>query len=260
MNKDQPASPSTAENQVADSVSSRTGARGLSPLLEKDEAEDWVGKGLPDLGQKTTTMKAFPLGVAGGSLFSEGHRTIAPPKLPIFGGPNTFGDASTSKQAGKVPLGNRPDSPKSGVSVGVAPVGLRIGQLKMDMPPIFTTSRQQNVRGWLTKMERYIRLMHYPTDTWIEVVATRLTEAAEAWFNGESQRIETGARCAWRSCIAFSQEMITAFEPMTEMETTRRQIIELRQTDRVSGCIQRFRTLRYNIPSMTEEEAHSLFL
>ena len=41
--------------------------------------------------------------------------------------------------------------------------------------------------------------MHCLVDTWIEVVATRLTEAIEAWFNGESQWIETGARRAWRS-------------------------------------------------------------
>ena len=44
MNKDELASPSATEDRVADSVSSRTGARGLSPLLEKDdEDEDWVG-------------------------------------------------------------------------------------------------------------------------------------------------------------------------------------------------------------------------
>ena len=60
VNTEQPASAPVADNQVADSVSSRRGARGLSPFLEKDEEEeDWVGKGLPDLGQKTTSMKAF---------------------------------------------------------------------------------------------------------------------------------------------------------------------------------------------------------
>ena len=96
------------------------------------------------------------------------------------------GDVSTSKQAGKIPLGDRPDSPESGINVGATPARLSVGQLKMDMPPVFTASRQQNARGWLTKMERYFWLMRYPTDTWIEVVATRLTEAAEAWFNGES--------------------------------------------------------------------------
>ena len=139
-------------------------------------------------------------------------------------------------------------------------MGLYIGQLKMDMPLVFTASRQQNVQGWLTKMECYFRLMRYPVDIWIEFVATRLTEAAEAWLNGESKRIETGARRDWRSWAAFREEMISAFDHMIEMEIARRQTIELRQTGRVSGYIQRFHTLRYKIPSMTEEEAHSLFL
>ena len=115
----------------------------LSPLLEKDEEdEDWVSKGLPDLDQKMTTMKAFPSGAAGGSLFSEGHRTISPPKMPSLGGPNASGDASTSKQVGNVPVGNRPNSPELGISIGAALVGLCVGQLKMDIPPVFTASRQ----------------------------------------------------------------------------------------------------------------------
>ena len=141
VNRDQPASPFAAKERVADLVSSRAGAKGLSPLLEKDEEdEDWVSKGLPDLGQETPTLKGFPSGVARGSLFSKGHRTISPPKMPSFGGPNMSGDTSTSKQASKIPLGDRPDSPKSGINVGAAPAGLRIGQLKMDMPPVFTAS------------------------------------------------------------------------------------------------------------------------
>ena len=44
-----------------------------------------------------TTLKASPSRVFGGSMVSKGHRTISPPKIPIFGGPNTSGDASTSK-------------------------------------------------------------------------------------------------------------------------------------------------------------------
>ena len=39
VNRDQPASPSAAEDRVADSVSSRAGAKGLSPLLGKDEED-----------------------------------------------------------------------------------------------------------------------------------------------------------------------------------------------------------------------------
>ena len=143
VNRDQPASLSAAEDRVVDSVSSRAGAKGLSPLLEKDEKdEDGVSKGLPDLGQEKTMMKAFALGAAGGSLFSEGYCTVSSPKIPSFGGPNTSGDASTSKQVGKIRLGNRSDSPKSGINVGAVLVGLRVGQWKMDMLPVFTANRQ----------------------------------------------------------------------------------------------------------------------
>ena len=119
-------------------------------------------------------------------MVSKGHRIVSPPKMPIFRGPNTSGGASASKEAGKVPLGDRPNSFASGVSVEAAPMGLHVGQLKMGMPLVFIARRQQNVRGWLTKMERYFLLMRYPADTWIEVVATCCTEVAEAWFNGES--------------------------------------------------------------------------
>ena len=88
VSKDHPASPPAIDDPVADSVSSRTGAKGLSPLLEKDEEdEDWVGKGLPNLGQKTTTVKASPSGVFGGSMVSEGHRTVSPLKCLFLEGP-----------------------------------------------------------------------------------------------------------------------------------------------------------------------------
>ena len=79
-----------------------------------------------------------------------------------------------------MPLGDKPDSPELGISMAAAPAGLRVGQLKMDMPLVFTASRQQNVRGGLIKMERYFKLMHYLADTSIEVMATRLIEAVEA--------------------------------------------------------------------------------
>ena len=71
-----------------------------------------------------TSVKAFPSGTFGGSLVSEGHRDVSPPKVTSFGTlgqPSTSDEISTSKRAGKAPLGNRPDSPKSGISMGVAP-------------------------------------------------------------------------------------------------------------------------------------------
>ena len=40
-------------------------------MLEKDEEdEDWVGRGILDLGKKWTSVKAFPSGTFGGSLVS----------------------------------------------------------------------------------------------------------------------------------------------------------------------------------------------
>ena len=122
-------------------------------------------------------------------MISEGHQIVSPLKMTGFGSlgePNTSREARTSKRIGKVPVGDRLDSPKLGINMGAAPAGLHVGQLKMDMPPVFIASKQHNVRGWLTKMECYFILMCYPADTWIEVMATRLIETAEAWFNGES--------------------------------------------------------------------------
>ena len=128
----------------------------------------WVGKGTPVLGQKMTTVKSFTSGTFGGSLISEGHRNVSSLKVTGFGTlgrPSTSGETGRSKRDSKVPLGDRPDSPESSLCMGAALAGLRVSQLKMDMPPVFIASRQQNMRSWLTKMERYLRLMRYPADT-----------------------------------------------------------------------------------------------
>ena len=112
VNIERPASPSVADDRVADSVSSRTSIRGLPPLLKKDEEdEDWVGKTIPNLGQKTTSLKVFPSGTFGGLMVSEGHCNVSPPKATGFGTlgrANMFGETGTSKRAGKVPLGDKP--------------------------------------------------------------------------------------------------------------------------------------------------------
>ena len=79
--------------------------------------------------------------------------------------------------------------------------------------------------------------MNYPEATWVDVVATRVTEATEAWLNGELQHMETRVRPYWESWAQFRREMTVAFEPMTEKETARRQIIDLRQTGRVMGTL-----------------------
>ena len=78
-------------------------------------------------------------------MVSEGHHDVSPSKVTSFGTlgwPSTSGETGTSKRASKVPLVDRPDSPESSISMGAAPVGLRVGQLKMDMPLVFTANRQ----------------------------------------------------------------------------------------------------------------------
>ena len=54
--------------------------------------------------------------------------------------------------------------------------------------------------------------------------------------------------------------MVRAFEPATVMEEARQQILNLHQTGRVTGCMQRFYELLYKIPVMTEEELYTLFV
>ena len=55
-------------------------------------------------------------------------------------------------------------------------------------------------------------------------------------------------------------EMIRTFQLETEIEVARQQILNLKQTGRVAGYVQKFRELQYKIPSMTDEEAYTLFL
>ena len=72
-------------------------------------------------------------------------------------------------------------------STGVVPQDARIGGLKLEMPEKYTGSLIPVVLGWVTKMERYFRLMKYPTDIWVDVIAPQFTNAAQAWLDKEFQ-------------------------------------------------------------------------
>ena len=128
------------------------------------------------------------------------------------------------------------------------------------MPEKFTGSRIPAIAGWLTKMERYFRLMKYPTDIWVDVIATRVTDAAQAWLDKTLQDLQLGRRNPWASWAEFRQEMEAAFTPMSEVEQARRKLMEIRMGRNVSSYIQQFRTLMYKVPEMTQEEAFSLFM
>ena len=54
--------------------------------------------------------------------------------------------------------------------------------------------------------------------------------------------------------------MARAFELATVVEEARQQILNLHQTGRVAGYVQRFHELLYKIPTKTEEESYTLFV
>ena len=72
------------------------------------------------------------------------------------------------------------------------PEDARIGGLKLEMPEKYIGSRILAISGWLTKMKRYFRLMKYPTDIWVDVIATRIMDTAQAWLGKELQDFQLG--------------------------------------------------------------------
>ena len=92
-------------------------------------------------------------------------------------------------------------------SAPAVPQDARIGGLKLEMPEKYTGSHTPTVLGWLTKMERYFRLMKYLTNIWVDVIATGITDAAQAWLDKELQDVQLGRRPPWVNWAEFRQEM-----------------------------------------------------
>ena len=74
-------------------------------------------------------------------------------------------------------------------SASAVPIDARIGGLKLKMPKKFTGNYVLVIAGWLSKMERYFRLMKYPTNIWVDVIATGITNAAQAWLDKALQDV-----------------------------------------------------------------------
>ena len=102
----------------------------------------------------------------------------------------------------------------------------------------YTSNRVPAIACWLTKMERYFQLMKYPTNIWVDVITTHVTDAAQAWLN----------------------KVLQAFTPLSKVEHARRKLMEIKMVDNVWTYIQAFCTQMYKVPEMTQEEAFSLFM
>ena len=81
----------------------------------------------------------------------------------------------------------RPTLEATATSTIAMPHNARIRGLKLEIPEKCTGSHIPVVSGWLIKMERYFKLMKCPTDIWVDVIATRVTDAAQAWLEEKLQ-------------------------------------------------------------------------
>ena len=61
--------------------------------------------------------------------------------------------------------------------------------MKIEEPPRYSGKRQPSVRVWLTRMERYMRLMRYSPSNWLDIVAMRGEGAASSWVNAMLQDV-----------------------------------------------------------------------
>ena len=105
-----------------------------------------------------------------------------------------------------------------------------------------------------------LQAMKYPTDIWVDVISTHITDAAQAWLDKELQDVQLGRRPPWVNWAEFRQEMEQAFTPLSEVEHARRKLMEMKMGKNVSMYIQAFCTQMYKVPEMTQEEAFSLFM
>ena len=131
--------------------------------------------------------------------------------------------------------------------------------MKLEAPPRFNGKRPR-VQEWLVDIWRWMRLMRYPPEDWVDIVATRCEGAASAWMNSTMQKIDKRSWSAFEMWSEFYDPFATAIESVIDSEEVRWQLRNLKQTSRATGYVQRFREPQFWLPSMTEEEAFSAFI
>ena len=236
---DEPAVPTTS---VGESGSSLAGAfdkpagEGVGPAYADSVKEQAVPKVLT--GEKLCPMGTGPPGMA----FKEKEV------------PDTF--SATLGHRGETSEGFRL-SGGTGFAQPIHPGYTQ--QLKLEPLAKYSGQRQLGVRAWLMQEERYLRLSRFSEEDWVEIAALRLDGAAATWANALLLEVSEGHRMPY-SWEEFRTKMIARFESVTENEEARRELRELRQIGRVAGYTAKFQELRSRLPSMTDEEAFSVYL
>ena len=113
------------------------------------------------------------------------------PSRPLDGGPPDGGDSDGGSHRGD----GQP--PRGGPSVGTSfPMGitgaLGVGRLKLDPPPRYKGGRFPGVWRFLTDVERWMRLMEYPVEKYVDIIATRCEGGPQLWINNSQRDILAG--------------------------------------------------------------------
>ena len=78
--------------------------------------------------------------------------------------------------------------------------------------------REPTIRTWLEKVDMYLDLSHCPDEQQIGAIAMLLEGAAMTWYNGIKQQVRNNVRADWANYAEFRNELLNAFEPMSEIE------------------------------------------
>ena len=87
--------------------------------------------------------------------------------------------------------------------------------------------------------------MKYPTDIWVDVIATCVMHVTQAWLDKSLQDIQLGQRNAWNDWAMFRQKIKASFMPMLEAQHARHSLLDIRQLGTVAAYIHWFCTLMY---------------
>ena len=107
----------------------------------------------------------------------------------------------------------------------------------MEAPPRYKGGRNPGVRRFLTDAERWMRLMRFPREHYVDIIATRCEGGPQLWINNAQRDIAAGLRSDWADYAEFQEEFVRTFEPTTDAELARQTLEGFKQTGRVAGYV-----------------------
>ena len=109
-------------------------------------------------------------------------------------------------------------------------------------------------------MKRYMSATRQAEQYWLDILRTNLAGSALLWLNNCELKISQGQRAAFRGWSGFVRELIAAFDHTDKQLVARKSLHALKQTGAISGYIDAFQTIRYQLPDLTSEEAYATFM